>query len=312
MKKLVLLLNMGGANDLDDVKVFLTNMFNDPYILGIKNGFVRKILASFIVKMRLRPAQENYKQIGGKSPICDLTQALCDKLNALEFSGEDKVKFDFAMNYTAPFTQDVLSRYADANEIVVLPLYPHHSVTTVSSSLDEFHRAYNALGLTAKVRTIEPFYKNKIFNTAIVDSIKREVRGIDISDVELVFSAHSLPQKTIDRGDLYEKHVREHVEIISEMLKQDEINFARIRLAYQSRLGPVKWLEPALGDVLADIPSKKAVIYPLSFCIDNSETTFELVKEFAHVARELGFEFYDVVPCLNDSDDFVNFIANMA
>ena len=129
--RLILLLNMGGPNELGEVEVFLKNMFNDPCILGIKSPFLRKFVAFMITKSRLKTAQNNYRQIGGKSPICELTARLCGKIS--HFLDEDTA-VAFAMNYTPPFAKDVLAEFADVSEIVVFPLYPHHSVTTVTSS----------------------------------------------------------------------------------------------------------------------------------------------------------------------------------
>jgi len=91
-----------------------------------------------ITKSRLKTAQNNYRQIGGKSPICELTARLCGKISHFL---EDDETAAFAMNYTPPFTKDVLAEFADVSEIVVFPLYPHHSVTTVTSSLNDFEKA---------------------------------------------------------------------------------------------------------------------------------------------------------------------------
>ncbi|MCD8213710.1 MAG: ferrochelatase, partial [Campylobacter sp.] len=132
------------------------------------------------------------------------------------------------------------------------------------------------------------------------------------SDTSMIISAHSLPQKIIDNGDIYETHIKHHVDILSKMLQDEDVNFKEVKLAYQSRLGPVKWLEPALGDVLASVKNKKALIYPISFCIDNSETIFELAMEFKHVADGLDFKFYDVASCPNFDDEFAKFILEYA
>nr|WP_211436543.1 MULTISPECIES: ferrochelatase [unclassified Campylobacter] len=304
IKRLLLLLNMGGPNNIEEVEIFLKNMFNDPYILGIKNKILRKFVGFMIAKGRLKAAKSNYNQIGGKSPLCEITASLCSKISNLS-SEFDAV--DFAMNYTPPFAKEVLKKYENFDEIVVFPLYPHHSVTTISSSIDDFNLAFNELNLKSKVKIVEPFFENQTYNDAVLNSIKNSVKGINTDDITLIFSAHSLPQKTIDNGDLYEKHIRSHVEILSNLINK-EIKFADISLAYQSRLGPVKWLEPSLGDALTGIKNKKALVYPISFCIDNSETVFELVKEYKDVANQLKFEYYDVVPCLNDSEEFAKFI----
>ena len=305
MKKALLLLNMGGANSLDDVEIFLTNMFNDPYILGIKNKFLRKFIAFMITKGRLKTAKHNYEQIGGKSPLCELTAKLCEKISSLQNEFE---AVDFAMNYTSPFVKDVLKKYEKFDEIVLLPLYPHHSQTTITSSLADFKKAKEELNFKAKISFCEPFYDDDAYNKIIVSHIREAIKDIDISDISLIFSAHSLPRKIIEKGDIYEKHINEHVQILGKMLKEQGLNFKDVSLAYQSRLGSVKWLEPSLNEALAKCENKKALIYPLSFCIDNSETIFELVIEYAKLAKELNFSFYKVVECPNFSDEFASFI----
>ncbi|MFR8441135.1 MAG: ferrochelatase, partial [Campylobacter sp.] len=83
-------------------------------------------------------------------------------------------------------------------------------------------------------------------------------------------------------------------------------------LAYQSRLGPVKWLEPNVADVLRDLQSKKALIFPIAFCVDNSETDFELDIFYQASARELGYEYYEVCKCPNSREDFAKFILAQA
>ena len=216
------------------------------------------------------------------------------------------------MNYTPPFAKDVLAEFAQASEIVVFPLYPHHSITTVTSSLNDFNKACRELNLQAKIKIVEPFFADDRYNEIIADCIEKSARNLNTDDITLVFSAHSLPQKIIDAGDVYEEHVKRHVQILTEILEKRGVKFKQTMLAYQSRLGPVKWLEPSLNQVLAELKDKKALIYPISFCIDNSETVFELSKEFKHIADELKFDFYDVAACPNDDDKFARFIADKA
>lgn len=307
--RLILLLNMGGPNELGEVEVFLKNMFNDPCILGIKSPFLRKFVAFMITKSRLKTAQNNYRQIGGKSPICELTARLCGKIS--HFLDEDTA-VAFAMNYTPPFAKDVLAEFADVSEIVVFPLYPHHSVTTVTSSLNDFEKALAELNLKAKTKIIDAFFEDARYGEIVADDIAKSAQNLNVGEITLIFSAHSLPQKIIDAGDIYEEHVKRHVQILSKILEERGLKFKEILLAYQSRLGPVKWLEPSLNQVLENLKDKKALVYPISFCIDNSETVFELAKEFKHIADGLNFEFYDVVACPNDGEKFARFIANKA
>ena len=308
MKKVVVLLNMGGVDELAHVRVFLKNMFNDPYILGIKNRYLRAFVAWMITTMRVKSATQNYLQLGGKSALGDITRSLISKLNA-KF-GSDNLIFDYAMNYTPPFAFDTFKKYKDADEIVLFPLYPHHSTTTILSSLKSAQKALSDLKIEAKVSIIEYFYNNIKFNNIIYNHIIKTLGDDDASGIDLIFSAHSLPQKIIDNGDLYEKHLREHVGILSSLLNSRGVRFKSITLAYQSRLGPIKWLEPNLSEVLPNLTSKRAMIYPISFCIDNSETDFELAIEYKHIADENKFEYYKVVKAPNDSEEFAQFIAN--
>ena len=297
-KDVVILLNMGGPNNLSEVKLFLTNMFNDKYILPIKSPKIRSFVAAFITKMRAKEAQGNYKALGGKSPMPAITQRLVDKLNFVQ----QEILFDYAMRYTPPFAKNVLAKYKDAKSITLFALYPHHSQTTVLSSYEDAKDAANSLGLSIKAQ-IEPFYKDDEYNNIIINSIKSSVN--DSKNAHLIFSAHSLPQSIINKGDLYEKHINEHIQILSAKL-----DFKDICLAYQSRLGPIKWLGPNISSVLSSLKGERVVIYPLSFCIDCSESDFELDILYRQYAKTVGISEYTVVKAPNDSTDFVRYILN--
>lgn len=309
MKKVVILLNMGGADNLSQVEIFLKNMFNDPFILTIKNKKIRSILAWLITKMRLKNATSNYKKIGGKSPIGDITRSLISKLN-LKF-GNENLKFDYAMNYTPPFAYEVLKNYKNFDEIILFLLYPHHSTTTITSSLYSVNKTLLDLKITSKIKIINYFYKNENYNNIIIENIQNKLGNLDPKDINLIFSAHSLPKKIIQKGDLYEKHIKDHVKILTNILKYRKINFNSVSLAYQSRLGPIEWLGPNLSEVLPTLTKKSALIYPISFCIDNSETDFELDIEYRHIANNHEFKYYEVVKAPNDNDKFVEFINSL-
>jgi len=320
--KLVLILNMGGGEDKAGVKTFLLNMFKDPAILPIKNNLIRSCVAQAITTWRYKTAAKNYDAIGGKSPIGELTRELVEKLNA-HFERENstfsfdknknlgEVKFDYVFNYTPPFASEVLAKYtlSEKDTVVLLPLYPHDSVTTNRSSVKAAKVALEKSGFCGKVVEIQPFFEKTSFCELIADDIENALGSESAGEVELIFSAHSLPQKVINSGDLYEAHVKSHVALLNGTLLGRGVRFKAVRLAYQSRLGPVKWLTPNLSDVLPKVEGKKALIYPISFCVDNSETDFELGVEYAAVAKD--FDFYRVVKAPNSSDAFVRFLSNL-
>ena len=302
--KAIVLLNMGGARNKDELKMFLTNMFNDKNILTMKSNLIRKMIAFFIVNSRLDSAWKNYEEIGNESPINKLTQKLVEKVN----SEITEYKTYQVMRYTPPFAVDVIKQMKEdgIEEVILLPLYPQYSTTTTKSSLEDFE-AYAKDSF--KITTIEPFYKNELFNECIVNEIKNTVE--DTLDYNLIFSAHGLPQKIVDAGDPYEKQMNEHVEILTALLKKKNINFKSITLAYQSKVGPLKWLEPSLDDGLAEFRDDNVLIYPLAFIVDNSETDFELCIEYKEIAQELGIKDYKVSRCVNDSSGFIEAIKDI-
>ena len=303
MKALVLL-NMGAARSKDELEVFLRNMFNDENILTIKNRTIRSMIASFIVTLRLNKAWENYEEIGGSSPLHELTDKLVEKL-------QEQLPEYFvttAMRYTSPFAQTAIARIKDKNikDVVLLPLYPQYSTTTTKSSLDDFiEKANNEFNIT----TIEPFFKNETYNKAICNEIVKTNAKYD--DYHLIFSAHGLPQKIVTNGDPYQIQIEEHLELLKDKLSHYATNFKSINLAYQSKVGPMKWLTPSLDKMLENFKGKKVIIYPISFIVDNSETVFELEIEYRELAQELGIKDYKVVKCPNDDDLFVESIKEM-
>lgn len=305
-KKALVLLNMGGARNKAELKMFLTNMFNDKNILTIKNPLIRKMIAYFIVTKRLDSAWENYEHIGNESPINKLTEKLVEKCNE-KIEG---FKTYQVMRYTPPFTNDVISQMMKdgINEIIMLPLYPQYSTTTTKSSVEDFVD-YLPYTFGKNIRYIETFYKNDKFNDCIIEEIIRNTQNP--SEYNLIFSAHGLPQKIVDAGDPYEIQMNEHVKILSDKLAEKGINFKSINLAYQSKVGPLKWLDPSLDEMLKNFKDQNVIIYPIAFIVDNSETDFELDIEYREIAHEIGIKEYKVCKCVNDSDEFIEAIKDI-
>ena len=306
MKRAILLMNMGGPNNLDEVEVFLTNMFNDKRIIGAPKP-IRSLIAKFITYKRKDEAKENYGHLGGKSPIVGYTNELIEKLN----STISDASIHMVMRYTPPFSIDVLKELRDVDEFYAIPLYPHFSETTTLSSYDDFYDSLDTLRIKARVKSVDAYYKNTSYIKSIVERIKEAVGEDDPKDFELVFSAHGLPKKIIEKGDSYQKHIRQNVFQARKALMQEGVEFFNTHLAYQSRLGPLEWIRPYLDDKLKALKKKKVIIFPIAFTIDNSETEFELEIEYREIAEELGFEEYRVAKAPNAHPDFVKCITNI-
>ncbi len=303
LKKALVLLNMGAPRDLDEVGIFLKNMFNDKNIITIKSNLLRKFISFMIVATRSKEAKESYKELGGFSPLVKHTDNLIKKLS----NSFDEYIITHIMRYTPPFAIDELKwlKAKGVSEIVLFPLYAQYSTTTTKSSFEDFYNSCKKIDYNPKVIEIKNFYKNELYNKAIVQRIKESLQNKDASKFDLIFSAHSLPQKIVDSGDPYQKEVLENVDILEKLLKKEGLEFNKIHIAYQSKLGPMKWLEPSLESKLKELLNKNVFIYPISFILDNSESEFELDIEYKELATKLGYESYHVIKCLNDSDLFI-------
>ena len=305
MKRAILLLNMGGPNNLDEVEVFLNNMFNDKRIISAPQP-IRAMIAKLITWRRLDEAKANYAHLGGKSPIVGYTKELMSALDK-----EVDASVHMVMRYTPPFASDVLESLKDYDEIYALPLYPHYSSTTTLSSLEDLEASMKKLGIKAKLKTIESYYKNQHYNYSIVERILEALDGEDAQEFELVFSAHGLPQRIIDKGDIYQKHIRANVYFARKALLEAGVEFHKTHLAYQSRLGPLQWIRPYLDDKLKSLKKKKVILFPIAFTVDNSETEFELEIEYREVAEELGIQEYRVAKAPNAHPEFVQALTQI-
>lgn len=303
-KEAVILLNMGGPNNLEEVEVFLKNMFNDKNILTMESDLLRKIVGGLIVFNRTESSQEIYRELGGRSPIVGHTKNLVAKLQ--KKLGSDVI-VDFVMRYTPPFSPEVIDKLnkASVEKIYLIPLYPQQSSTTTKSSLEDFEEHYHDSEGNAVLVETKHFFENKTYNKSIIESIKEKVGSDDYKDFDIIFSAHGLPQKIIDAGDVYQKHIEKHVKILKQELKNENMNFHDVHLAYQSKVGPMEWLKPSLDDKIKLVRNRGIIIFPLAFTVDNSETDYELDIEYREIAEELGFKDYRVCRCPNDSDLFV-------
>ena len=300
-------MNMGGPNDLSEVDLFLKNMFNDKYIIGAPQP-IRSMIGYIIRKRRLKEATHNYSMLGGMSPIVGQSKRLVKKLS-------DRVDADvyYVMRYTPPFASDIMPKLSGYDAIYAIPLYPHYSSTTTRSSIEDLYHEARKYGCESKIKTIDSYYDDTLYNQAIVERIKEALRGDDSREFTLIFSAHGLTQRIVDKGDPYQKHILANVEAAKRELQAQGIEFKAIEVAYQSRLGPMEWLRPYLEDKLAEVvkSNKKVLLYPTSFTVDNSETIGELGIEYAEVAKELGFEEYRVAKAPNRDPLFLQCLENI-
>ncbi|HEY6839078.1 MAG TPA: ferrochelatase [Geobacteraceae bacterium] len=308
-KTAVLLLQMGGPDSLDAVEPFLLNLFTDRDIISLGPSFLQPLIARFIVKRRAPKVIDCYERIGGKSPIRELTAAQAAALEARLGPG---FRCFVAMRYWHPSTMEALAaiRREGISRIVALSLYPHYSRATTGSSVRELERVLGEAGVTFEVTTVDRFYNHPLYIAALCERIETALAAFpDRDEVHLLFSAHSLPQSFIDAGDPYLDHILATVSLVMERL--GDVNY---HLAFQSRAGPVKWLEPSTEEMLERLAAAGCahlLMVPLSFVSDHIETLYEIDIQYAEEARALGIGDFRRIASLNSSPPFIDCLAEL-
>jgi ferrochelatase len=305
----VLLLQMGGPDSLDAVEPFLRNLFSDRDIIKIGPAFLQPFIARFIVNKRAPKVMGYYEKIGGKSPIRELTEAQARALEARLGKG---YRCFVAMRYSRPSTLDALAaaRKAGCSRVIVLSLYPHYSRATTGSSINELERGVKKTDAPFNISYIRQFYDNPAYIAALAEKIEGGLaRFADPNGVELLFSAHGLPQSFIDSGDPYLDHIQTTVKLVME-----RFGGMSHHLSFQSRAGPVKWLEPSTEAKIAELAAngcKNLLMVPLSFVSDHIETLYEIDIQYRDEAEKLGITGFKRTEALNSSPAFINCLAEL-
>lgn len=312
----VVLFNLGGPDSLEAVQPFLRNLFSDPDIFKFPLAFITQKLFAELVSRRRAPAvQKNYAAIGGKSPLLEFSQKQADALLAELAREEPGTEFEahVCMRYWHPMTAEVVNRLKQQGiqRVILLPLYPQFSTTTTGSSYNEFRRECTRQHYHPAMKLVQYWYEQPDYLDAIAGDIRKAADALPDSDpanIELLFSAHGLPQKIVDGGDPYEQHIRATVAAV-----QQRLNWPHTTLCYQSRVGPLKWLQPYTEDTIrekANAGAKQVLVYPIAFVSDHIETLQELALEYGEQAKQLGIPVYRVVPALNIHPGLIRALAN--
>ncbi|MEA5112974.1 MAG: ferrochelatase [Geobacteraceae bacterium] len=308
-KTAVLLLQMGGPDSLDAVEPFLRNLFSDREIIRLGPLFLQPALARWIARRRAPKAEDSYERIGGRSPIRELTEA---QARALEARLGDGFRCFTAMRYWRPSTIEALAavRRAGISRIVAQPLYPQYSRATTGSSFKELQRILSLAGVEFRVSCIEGFHDHPLFIEALAGTIAEGLGGFSSGEAPtLLFSAHSLPVSFIERGDPYLSQVKETVRLVMERFPD-----RKHELAFQSKAGPVKWLEPSTEETisrLAENGCRNILVVPISFVSDHIETLYEIDIAYAALARDRGISTFRRAPALNTNPLFIECLAEL-
>jgi ferrochelatase len=304
----IMLLNMGGPEKLEDVEPFLFNLFSDRLIIRLGPAFMQKFIARFISRRRAPKSSKTYELIGGGSPLGKTT---ADQAAALEklLVPEGPYKVAVAMRYWHPRAEPTLHdlRLIGINKIIALPLYPHYSIATSGSSLEDLRKVNFATPSPCEIAEIPSWQTQPLYIEALADGILKTMESFGSEKVQVVYSAHSLPVKFIQEGDPYVDHLKETITAVEKITNMPG------KICYQSRSGPVEWLTPSTPEMIEQLASegcKNILMVPISFVSDHVETLYEVDMLYKGMANKLGMRL-ERSPSLNLNPKFINALKEL-
>ena len=315
-KTAIVLFQLGGPDSLKAVESFLYNLFMDPDIIDFPLAFlVRRPLAKIISRKRSIRVQENYKLIGGKSPLLDLTRLQANALETHLIQEGINVKVFIAMRYWHPMTDIVVKeiKAGEFEQVILLPLYPQFSQATTYSNINKWKQETGKQSLQIPTQLICCYPNHPTLIEAFVENTNMALSkfiNIAQNDIDLVFSAHGVPVKYIQKGDPYQLHVEETVRSVVELGKWKSPH----TLCYQSKVGPMEWLKPSLMETverLAREGRKHLLVIPIAFVADHIETMHEINIEVRKHAIAYGIREFELMPALNDHPKFIQCLAEL-
>ena len=306
----IVMLNLGGPDSLEAVRPFLYNLFSDREIIRLGPPFLQKPLAWLISTLRSKKTATMYSEIGGKSPILDITRAQAKALEkALNQSTDHSFKVYIGMRYWHPFMMDTVNNIVKdgVNRLIVLSLYPHYSKATTGSSVDDFKLAIKDKDIN--IDYIEEWYDFPAYIDSLAELIAAGAKEFSGSDFDILYSAHSLPQSFIDEGDPYLDHINSTIEKVNKRLIEEPYNLSGLKwhLSFQSKTGPVKWLKPSTETTIEELAQKgckNLYVVPISFVSDHIETLHEIDIQYKELAKEKGINLKRC-KSLNTSEKFI-------
>lgn len=309
MKTAVIFINMGGPENLSEVRGFIRNLFRDSHIISLPT-ILRFTIAEIISGARAPKVRQHYELIGGGSPLKKWTKLQAQKTSEKLNDKYPETTFFTAYSYSHPKIDEIFEiiSKADYDRIIAMPLYPQYSDATLGSIYADLARANKRHNPGAKLTTLPPFYEEAGYINASIESLSRAMTKINRDKSwQVVFTAHALPQSLIDKGDPYGLQVDKTIYQI--LQKYPLENYS---ISFQSKIGPVKWMQPSTIDTVKRLGQEgieQVVVVPIGFVCDHIETLYELDIELTEIAKDAGIRKFIRADAFNDGDLFIAFLA---
>ena len=306
MKTAVLLMNLGGPRNLEEVEPYLYELFADVLPAGL--GPLRKPLAWLIANRRAPSSAEKYELIGGRSPLVERTE---EQARALGAALGPAFTTHLAMRCGHPNTAEGVREAiaAGADRAVALPLYPQWANATTRSSLQELRRLWPKGKPLVEVCT---WHDHPGWLDALAATVRESIARVppDLRErLLVVFSAHGLPLNEVRKGDPYPGYVEASSRGAAQRCG---LETAQWQVTYQSRVGPMKWLGPDTVEFLkANARGRTIVTVPVAFVSEHLETLYDLDILAKEAAEKGGAAFYARAPAVAVRPEFIAALADI-
>lgn len=312
----VLLLNLGtpDATDYWSMRRYLSEFLSDRRVIEINPLLWQPILQGIILSVRPQKSGANYERIwdkeAGDSPLRVIAKRQRDKLQARL---GDKAVVAIGMRYGNPSTEAGIKELQDAGctRILLAPLYPQYSATTVGTANDKAFDVLKTRRWQPAIRTLPPYFETDIYVESLARSIADGVAALDFEPDVVITSYHGMPVEYLTNGDPYHCQCFKTTRLVREHLGWSK---ERIMVTFQSRFGPSKWLQPYTDETLMALPKqgkKKVAICAPAFSVDCIETLEEIAITGHEQFEEAGGERYAYIPCLNDTDPGMDMLESV-
>jgi ferrochelatase len=306
----VLLINLGtpDAPEVRAVRRYLAEFLSDPRVVEIPAIAWKPILHGLILRTRPRKSAEAYNQIWTNegSPLRAIAHRQAEALRARL----PNLSIHYAMRYGHPGISaalDVMVREG-CTRILAAPLYPQYCAATTATANDAVFAALAAMRVQPALRTLPPYHDDPLYIDALRNNLSRQIEALGFEPDRLLLSFHGMPQRTAELGDPYRDQCRKTAELVSQALGRE------VDLAFQSRFGRAKWLEPATDAILAGYPAKgvrRVAVATPGFSADCLETLEELGIRGKQTFERAGGERFALLDCLNDSPESIAMLERL-
>ncbi|MDQ3479156.1 MAG: ferrochelatase [Pseudomonadota bacterium] len=307
----VLLINLGtpDAPEAAAVRRYLAEFLSDPRVIEIPRLVWKPILHGIILRTRPKKSAHAYSQVWTNegSPLAAITRR---QTAALQQRLGEAVIVEYAMRYGRPGIAATVERMvaAGCDRILAAPLYPQYCAATTATAQDALFATLAPMRRQPSLRTLPPYYDDPLHIDALKLSIERQLAALDFTPGRLLLSFHGMPQRTLELGDPYHCHCRKTARLLGERLS------ITTDVAFQSRFGRAKWLEPATDKVLEAYPAqgvKRVAIAAPGFSADCVETLEELAIRGRESFIDAGGEQFATLECLNDSSEGMHMLEGL-